>query len=378
MKIVHSGFDKLEVSFQGALPSDAIDTLEWAKEEALKEQRPIPVSLKGLDMHVEGHGMRGGYAFITDTGSLGETWAFKKNIDPQQWNIAAFVHAANLLVYGYEECRDRLWQRLEQMDCLVISESVRRVDYAMDFLAPGFEPQLSQFVAHGHCKVSPYWEEPGSKGEKSSAVFRGRQLETVTIGKMPGRQVTLYNKRKAAIEQRTPHWFKVWGIDRKDPDAVVWRVEVRAGKKELKDKYRITTFQDVEDSIGDVFLHTVKQVRFLDGAQSDSNISRQRLHPIWRAATEHLENSLFEFRAGLLPGQYKEIERKMAIDNYMRQITGNAAGLAVAMDLSNEEIEQILARRIEERIDDAIGDSSGKFAASVRRARERLRFVAPR
>ena len=45
MKIVHSGFDKLEVAFQGALPGDAIDILERAKEQALEEQRPILVSL---------------------------------------------------------------------------------------------------------------------------------------------------------------------------------------------------------------------------------------------------------------------------------------------------------------------------------------------
>lgn len=114
---------------------------------------------------------------------------------------------------------------------------------------------------------------------------------------------------------------------------------------------RVTTFEDVEDSIGDVFLHAVKQVRYLNGKQTDTNVNRQRLHPIWSAATKHLETSLFDFRAGLLSGQYKEIERRMAIDNYTRQITGNAAGLhECPLDVSAVTIRGLpVSEKIQER-----------------------------
>lgn len=56
-------------------------------------------------------------------------------------------------------------------------------------------------------------------------------------------------------------------------------VEVRAGKKKLKDKYRIRTFDDFETSIGDVIVNTLESVRFLADHQTDSNISRQNIPP---------------------------------------------------------------------------------------------------
>ncbi len=69
----------------------------------------------------------------------------------------------------------------------LFQESARRVDYAMDFLMPDFEPQLDLVVAHGHAKVQPHYGEPINPPttDKASAVFRGRRLETITVGKMP-------------------------------------------------------------------------------------------------------------------------------------------------------------------------------------------------
>ncbi|WP_147250381.1 hypothetical protein [Thalassospira lucentensis] len=69
------------------------------------------------------------------------------------------------------------------------------------------------------------------------------KLESIPIGKMPGRQVIIYNKRTPAIEKKTTYWFKVWEIaPPTNTDKHVWRVEFRAGQKELKDKYNLRSF----------------------------------------------------------------------------------------------------------------------------------------
>jgi hypothetical protein len=109
---------------------------------------------------------------------------------------------------------------------------------------------------------------------------------------------------------------------------------LRTGNKKLKDIWRMTTFEDVEIGIGDVFLHALKQVRYLDGISSivarrlrphSSRNDRPAVRPHPRSSSSNraprgytLKTGLFDFRAGLFPGQYVEIERQMAIQNYVR------------------------------------------------------------
>ena len=55
---------------------------------------------------------------------------------------------------------------------------------------------------------------------------------------------------------------------------------------------------------------------------------------------------------------------------------GNAAGLAVALGLSNEEIEARLPAILADCADAAIRDPAGRVFKSTQRARERLHFIA--
>ena len=72
------------------------------------------------------------------------------------------------------------------------------------------------------------------------------------IGKMPGREVTVYDKRADLIAKGKPEWWTIYNDLRKadgkpvlDPtdraSSQIWRVEVRAGKDHLKDRWGITT-----------------------------------------------------------------------------------------------------------------------------------------
>ncbi len=120
---------------------------------------------------------------------------------------------------------------------------------------------------------------------------------------MPGRQIIVYDKRGAAIAQRKLFWFKIWKIDPADPIAQIYRVEVRAGKKELKDRWGVRTFDDVDRIIGDVVRRALDEVRYVAPSQSDSNVTRQRLDPLWQAMTAQVEHGLLEFRAGVFQSQ---------------------------------------------------------------------------
>ena len=384
VKLLYAGFDGLDISFQGALPRETLDLLDTAKKQAaeLRDPQLRAIGPGKVKAHVQSHGMKGGYAFVLDTGPLGEIWFFMDNSDPRNWNVSVSVRAAALATNGYHATKRHLLERLAAMGCRIAQESIRRVDFAMDFLMPeSFELKLDQVVAHSHAKLAPYWSDkanPEGSSElttnKPSAVLRGRKLETVTVGKMPGRQVTIYNKRKAAIEQRKLFWFKIWDIPQSDPTANIWRVELRAGKAELKKRWQLSTFADFEASIGDVYTLAAEKVRYLDDFQTDGNISRQRQHPLWDAVQETLQQELLEFRAGLLPDQVKAVNREQLIETYFQQIVGNAASLSVALGLEEEEIREHFCQQIAQTLSNKINDPDATFWESRGRAEQRLCF----
>ncbi len=383
IKNIYAGFDTIEIAFQGALPQDVIDQLETVKDEAAKLQEDQlteigPGKVKG---HVGKSGMSGGYAYTFSTGPLGELWSFKKNANPSEWNIGVKVYAASLVSYPYWEIKERIFQRLRDMGCMFGQESIRRIDFAMDFLIPGvFEINEQQFVVHHRSKISPYikFEDAANDtgNNDGTYIFRGGRKESVTIGKMPGRQVIVYDKRKAALDQGKKYWFKVWGLDPNDKGINVWRVELRAAKKELKDKWNIRSFKDMEDSIGDVFVHIAQKIRYNDDFQTDANVSRQHQHPLWDAVHKCLENKLTEYRSGLLPNQIKEVLIRHPRDIYWTQIMGLVAGLAAVSGIEEEEACHELPHQIGQTISNKINDPETTFFDSVNRSLKRHVFIS--
>ena len=82
-----------------------------------------------------------------------------------------------------------------------------------------------------------------------------------------------------------------------------------------------------------------------------------------------------EFRSGLLPDRLKEIEREAAIENYEKLFRSNAAGLAVALGLTDADIETDLPELIAKNVEDAIMSDDLKFWKSKKRAEDKYRFI---
>ncbi len=377
--LLYAGFDTLDIAFTGALPVDVMEKLDAAREEAETRQDKVLVEIgpEKVQAHIAGHGMKGGYRYLLDTGPLGAKWMVKKNADASQWNLFASPHATALLAHGWQTCVANLHTEFIGMGGRIVNHAINRVDFAMDFQTHSFELHPEQVVAHSHCKVMPYWGDQAATDDRSqpATVFRGRRAESVTIGKQPGRQIILYNKRREAIERRKHFWFAAWGKDRKDPDLEVWRIEVRAGKKELKDKYQIRTIDDLGAGIGDVIANALQEVRYLADHQGDSNVSRQELHPIWHAAQSIAAQELSELRSGLTPNQVKEIARGDAHDTYLALCTGNAVGLAVSKGLSDEEIEAKMPELVAREVTKRLKGNSYDLQQAIRRTRDRLVFL---
>lgn len=331
-RLLYNSFDKFDVAFRGTLEPMALDILEGAKRQAneRKEEKVLAsIGPGNVNIHVLDHGGSGGYAYVCSTGPFGANWSFKKSGNRADWNISASVQTRTLISKPLEQIFSDLKQELSQMGAVFDLESINRIDFAMDFLAPDFELDHKNVVAHRRTKIRPYWSEKNVDENQPSEVFAGRRCESVTIGKMPGRQIIIYDKKRASIDKKQLFWFNVWNIDPKDKAKSIWRIELRAGKRHLKDTWRLSSFADIEASIGDVFEKTTSEVRYLTASQTDSNVSRQAVHPIWAEARKHSLNALSDHRSGLTKGQMISIEREHKVAEYAAQIHGLIAGLAV-------------------------------------------------
>ncbi len=73
-KLLYSGFDQFDIAFQGALSASSQKIIAEAKRQARKSQEPVltEVGPGRVAMHVLEHGMRGGFAYVCDTGPTGE------------------------------------------------------------------------------------------------------------------------------------------------------------------------------------------------------------------------------------------------------------------------------------------------------------------
>ncbi|MGB0749703.1 MAG: hypothetical protein ACPGO3_13245 [Magnetospiraceae bacterium] len=368
------GIDTLDVSFKGAISGRARKALSDAKARASSrgDGNGEYLEIGGIAGIVGETGAKGGYAFRFDTGPDGEIWTIKDNPDCDQWNIRVQVRSARIAVDGYHETVEHLFRTLRAWDAQIITESVSRIDFAVDFVAPDFELDPMCFVHHSHATLGEGHDDPE---EMPFGVRRvGRKPNSVTIGKQPGRQVIVYDKRREQAYKAHTHWYEVWGVTREGCPHI-WRIELRAGKKHLKD-WRITTFDDLEERGGDMFASAVQSVRMLvrEPAEGDT-VTRIPPHPVWEWMAGIVDEYLGGWVSGVERGRIVEGRREDIQAIYRRQITGLATSYAVALGVTLEEAGEEVSGLLKQDFRAyALGDPS-TFARKFNGAAKRLHFL---
>lgn len=327
-KVLHTGFDSLDVSFMGALPRETLAMLAEEKKKAqdTKQDRYVEFGKRPFCGMLKSHGMSGGYTYVLTDSPTGAIYSIKDSTDIKDWNLAVSVRALGLLTRGYCATREWIFETLNAMGCTYIDHSVRRLDFAVDILSPGFSLDPNSFVTPPQAKVRQVWEKGqplDDFGDKPSAILRGRNFESVTIGKMPGRQLIAYDKRRAAIDLKTPWWFDVWGIDKNGPLANIHRVEVRAGRDALARRLLKRRFDMVEAEIGRFVKDALNAIRYVTDKEAHKNITRSTLHPIWERAQEAAQTIPFDSEPLLLEARALEIIRQQRREMSIKQGYGN-------------------------------------------------------
>lgn len=371
MDILHSGFDKAEIAFNGALSGKLRSALEGAKERAAATMQPELISLGGVDCWVKEKGGAGGYKFVWETAD-GIMWALKDSDQPADWNIRAVVPAALCAIEGLEGVEAALYGHLKAWRAKVTDESIARLDYAVDFMAEGFWIDPTRIVCHSRCNVAEHESEGETDG--LAVHWTNRRAQSITIGKMPGRQVIVYDKTREVRATGKGLWYELWGFCPVGASRV-WRVEVRGGKDYLQ-RARVRTFADAYERIGTVFETALREVRLV-ADPNVTNISRAATDPAWSAVTERTAERL-EDHAGVVSwGRYVEGRREEIAATYRKQILGCAWGYAVTLGKSAQEAVDTMADEIGEDIAFLWDGDRARVLDAFRRTRARLKFLEP-
>ena len=359
--LLHKGFDALDVAFPNQISKCLTAFLDRKKAEAQENGIPILASFNGLKFHVAPSGASGGYAFICNTGKTGEIWKLKRPSPSGDWGIFVSVSAVRVALHGLAKVRIHLIETLQKLGVAYRegSERINRVDFALDFLMPSFVLTEDNFLM-GHRFAR---SKAGMVGEPYRQDGKSNRVTGVTIGKNPGRQIVIYDKRLQIMSVRDKmFWLEIWNrnqeakelppIDLSNPEkSRVWRIELRLYKNILKGKkYRISSFGTLEHKLAVMLAELLRDVRYVNPT-NDSNRSRWPNHPIWDKVKVELESELIRQHSDLPMGRVLEIHRAEKTQMLKQQIAGCIIAIAGLhevpskhfMSFARETTEQILA-----------------------------------
>lgn len=302
MELIYQNFDGLDFSVNGAFPENILAVLREAKAQSLKRHGEHVLTYIGsahLPIHVYPTGAKGGYTFTFDTGPDGAIWFVKDTTTPRAGNIRISCSSLSLALDGYERTRNSLLILLTDLGVtglfddaeynarLVPSSkcTVGRFDYCFDFIMDDdFNPDPRHFIIHSRSKAR------GEIGEKPQFEVQGGYFQSVMLGKMPNRQMIIYDKTAEIKDHNKPYWWDIWGLNPETFKGSIWRVESRAGKDEL-DSWGIKSFKFFDMALGDLILHNFTHTRYAIPSH-DTNRSRWETHPLWEACQEATKNAL--------------------------------------------------------------------------------------
>jgi hypothetical protein len=383
LKPMYWNFDGLDVAFQGAIPQGLCDVLDQAKAEAQETRTKTLVEWRGECMHVAETGSKGGYAYICDTGPTGAIWFFSKNQKATNWNIFVSVRSNALASMGLGVVRAELYRFMEAIGAAVGDESISRVDYCLDFLgdeiaeATGtpFVLVPDAFVMHSHTSRSDHADDTDMQMHGVSGRYT-----SVTCGKIPGRQIIVYDKSTEVRRKQKHEWWAHWnaardrqGLPPLTGQERIWRVELRAGKDHLKDRWCITTWEQLDNKLGDLLTHALSDIRYTLPSATDQERFRWGNHPLWEAVARTVGTDLADMTCGAEPGVVKLVQRNQLAQTAAAMIQGLTATYSVAVGGTVDATE--LGDQVGGMVRQHVAGEPVKFSASRKRAGQRYIFL---
>ena len=380
MKPIYHGFDGLEFAIKATIPAELNDTLSKLKANIQGHDPECYFAFGDVLLMVRETGARGGYAYSCREASTGD-WFFKKPSLSDPWGVRFSASSSAIAILGIEGLRLRCAEVLAALDINAPVEAYRpsRVDFAIDFLAPDFAVCPDNFVIHSRTglKSIDLIEELQVNGRSS-------RTTSVTVGKMPGRQCIIYDKREEVMVKRKHEWPAIWSRALNGPTASpldlsdraasqVWRVELRAGKRHLKDVWDINSWASLYEMLPRVLLKMMDDISYCQPAP-DTNRSRWPNHSIWQAVRHVVASDLFIEVPTLSPEEYIEIKKAQKVDELATQTLGLSISIAAVEGCGANDFDAFL-KGLAEQLSDKAGSSHRSLLGRLSVAAKKYRYL---
>ena len=239
-EILHRGFDGLRFTVTTDIPSQLREELVAAKAEAIRTNADAMIERGGIAFAVR---RKGGMAFSAHTGEHGAEWLF---LDPENRpannpGVTVDFRAFLLATGGLQAARAHFEECMAALGIPYVATQLRvsRVDFAVDILAPWFEPEREALVAPQGTRVTEW-----AGVDEIEMHGTGARITGLRAGAVVNRQLAIYDKRAEVIAKGKSGWLAIWNharteaglplLDLTDPDTCrVWRFELRLGSKQL-------------------------------------------------------------------------------------------------------------------------------------------------
>lgn len=337
METIYSGYDTIQFAVKGAMNPTILRSLRHAKERAIEKDTDQPIKLNDYEkeFYIKPIGQKGGFAFVLDFGFDAYIISIKDNNKLEHWNGFVKLRALGLALNGHDAAIQAALATMKSIGFDVREVSLNRVDYAIDILTDApieLDPDL--FVTHCHRKIDCYYP-------LLATTSQSRQIQTIRIGRMPNSQITIYDKRQEAITKRNYEWFRLWNIDKNDPDKFIRRVEIRLGKAALR-AAKVTRISTLESRVPAALTRVVADTRYILKSKSDTNRSRRALHPLWSHVTSHLSKRLEPSFIDIEPSKFYMDRKEAKAEEYRTNVLGNLIGRAVTTDVPFMSITDVI------------------------------------
>ncbi len=322
MKIVHHGFDGLEFAVKAHISDSVSILLTEIQDRAKTTDSAQLFECCGERMLVHPTGARGGYKFRCDHPKTG-IWFIKRPSENDPWGIRFSSSSIAIVSLGLEELRLACAMFLAALgvDASECDYVPSRVDFAVDFILPDFEPDPSNFLVHSNTGIRGI-----SDVEIIDSYGQASGLNSVTVGRMPRRQVNIYNKSKESEAKRKWEWSMIWAKNlgcsiEEVCELTIWRVELRVAKRHLKDKWHVNSWASLYKMLPRIYQSCLDDIRYCQST-ADTNRSRWPTHPLWEKVSKIVDEQLFDYIPKLAPEEYEEVTIKRKMRELERQILG--------------------------------------------------------
>ncbi|MGR3621426.1 hypothetical protein [Pseudophaeobacter sp.] len=169
--------------------------------------------------------------------------------------------------------------------------------------------------------------------------------------------MAIYDKRAEVIQTNKMGWLTIWNaaleavnkpvLDLSDRNtSQVWRIELRLGSKQLRNRFEMRNWQDLRDMIGDAFTDALTRLRYCIPT-TDRSRARWPTHELWQQFDSVIGMDLLQNCAGVLPSDVIQANRAAKMRELDAQLVGLFITRAAISDVTGPSFDDFMEGHVE-------------------------------